>query len=67
VTWHSNLDLLVQPASSAKLAGAENHLAKDHGHLSMLLSPSVARGITAALVESGTAVATAKGRARKAA
>jgi len=53
VAVYSNLDLLVQPCSSAMLLApglrATNLLAKDHGHMSMLLSPRVARTITAKL------------------
>jgi triacylglycerol esterase/lipase EstA (alpha/beta hydrolase family) len=45
VSYYSNLDLLIQPCSSAKLDGAANLLAKDHGHVSVLLSPKVARSI----------------------
>lgn len=46
VSYYSNLDLLV-PGASAKLSGptAINLLAKDHGHVSILLSPKVARSI----------------------
>lgn len=46
VAYYSNLDLLVQPGSSGKLDGAVNVLVKDHGHLSILLSLSVARSIS---------------------
>jgi hypothetical protein len=53
VAVYSNLDLLVQPCSSAMLLApalrATNVLAKDHGHMSMLLSPPVARAVTAQL------------------
>ena len=53
VAVYSNLDLLVQPCSSAMLRvpglRATNVLAKDHGHMSMLLSHRVARTITAQL------------------
>ena len=49
VSYYSNLDLLVQPASSAMLRqpvlGATNVLVQDHGHLSLLLSPAVGRSI----------------------
>jgi hypothetical protein len=55
VAYYSNLDLLIQPAASAKLDGAENHLVKDHGHVSLLLSPGVARSVTAVLDEQSTA------------
>lgn len=45
IAYYSNLDLLVQPCASAKLPGATNLLVKDHGHMSILLSPRVARSI----------------------
>lgn len=45
IAYYSNLDLLVQPCASAKLPGATNLLVKDHGHVSILLSPKVARSI----------------------
>jgi triacylglycerol lipase len=45
VSYYSNLDLLVQPCASAKLPGATNLLVKDHGHVSIVLSPKVARSI----------------------
>jgi triacylglycerol lipase len=45
VAYYSNLDLLIQPCSSAKLDGARNVLVKDHGHLSIVLSPRLARSI----------------------
>jgi pimeloyl-ACP methyl ester carboxylesterase len=45
VAYYSNLDLLIQPCASAKLPGAANLLVKDHGHVSILLSPRVARSI----------------------
>lgn len=44
VAFYSNLDLLVS-GTSAKLDGAANLLAKDHGHVSILLSQKVARSI----------------------
>ena len=44
VSYYSNLDLLVS-GDSAKLPGAANLLAKDHGHVSVLLSQKVARSI----------------------
>lgn len=46
VAYYSNLDVLV-PGASAKLSGptAANLLAKDHGHVSILLSSQVARSI----------------------
>jgi triacylglycerol lipase len=49
VAYYSNLDLIVQPSPNAQLHGATNVLVKDHGHLSMLLAPQVARSITAQL------------------
>ena len=53
VSVYSNLDMLVQPCTSAMLRvpalRATNVLAKDHGHMAMLLSPGVARTITAQL------------------
>jgi pimeloyl-ACP methyl ester carboxylesterase len=49
IAYYSNLDLLVQPASSAMLRPpalrATNVLAKDEGHLSILLSPLVVSSI----------------------
>jgi pimeloyl-ACP methyl ester carboxylesterase len=49
IAYYSNLDLLVQPASSAMLRvpalEATNVLAKDEGHLSILLSPVVVSSI----------------------
>ena len=54
IAYYSNLDLLVQPASSAMLRapglGATNILAKDEGHLSILLSPRVTFSIVAQLL-----------------
>lgn len=53
VAFYSNLDVLVQPARSAMLRNpvlaAENVLVKDHGHLSAMVSPRVAREVVAAL------------------
>lgn len=49
VSYYSNLDLLVQPCRSAVLENADNVLIKDHGHLSILLSPKLARSIVAEL------------------
>ncbi len=49
VAYYSNTDLLVQPSPSGMLRhpalGAVNILAKDHGHLSLMLSPKVARSV----------------------
>jgi triacylglycerol esterase/lipase EstA (alpha/beta hydrolase family) len=54
IAYYSNLDLLVQPASSAMLRApalrATNVLAKDEGHLSILLSPRVTESIVAQLL-----------------
>jgi pimeloyl-ACP methyl ester carboxylesterase len=51
--FYSNLDFFVQPASSAMITnpalGATNVFVKDVGHLSILLSARVARGIVAAI------------------
>ena len=53
VAFYSNLDFFVQPASSAMLTEprlqATNILVKDVGHLSIMLSPRVADGISDAL------------------
>jgi triacylglycerol lipase len=53
MAYYSNLDALVQPASSAMLRhpalGATNFLVKDHGHLSMLLAPGLGRSIASRL------------------
>ena len=53
VCFYSNLDSLVLPASNAKLEDPELHatniLVKDHGHLSLLSSRAVIRGIADAL------------------
>ena len=49
MAYYSNLDALVQPASSAMLRipalDATNVLVKDHGHLSILLAPGLGRSI----------------------
>jgi len=49
VAYYSNLDALVQPASSAMLRhpalDATNVLVKDHGHLSILMAPGLGRSI----------------------
>jgi triacylglycerol lipase len=49
VAYHSDLDVLVQPAGSAMLRHpalvATNLLVRDHGHLSMLLSRGVGRSV----------------------
>lgn len=53
VAFYSNLDILVQPARSAMLRhpvlDARNVLVRDHGHLSTMVSPRVARLVTEAL------------------
>jgi triacylglycerol lipase len=54
--YYSNLDALVQPASSAMLRhpalDATNLLVKDHGHLSILLAPGLGRSIARRLAAS---------------
>jgi triacylglycerol lipase len=49
VAYYSNLDLLVQPCRSAMIVhpalNATNVLMKDHGHLSIMLSPRLTRSI----------------------
>lgn len=49
IAYYSNLDMLVQPASSAMLdhpaLDATNILVKDHGHVSLMISPEVGRSI----------------------
>jgi pimeloyl-ACP methyl ester carboxylesterase len=51
--YYSNIDVLVQPGRSAMITapalGATNLLVKDHGHLSILLSPRLARSIVCQL------------------
>jgi len=66
VAYYSNLDLLV-PGDSAKLPGASNLLAKDHGHVSILLSRKVARSIVHQLEasESVRGIGTARSAAPK--
>ena len=53
IAYYSNIDMLVQPASSAMIQAAElratNVIAKDQGHLSIMLSPAVTRSIVAQL------------------
>ena len=57
MAYYSNLDALVQPASSAMLRhpalDATNVLVKDHGHLSILLAPGLGRSIAHRLAASG--------------
>jgi triacylglycerol esterase/lipase EstA (alpha/beta hydrolase family) len=49
ISYWSNLDLLIQPSESAKLRdpslAATNILVKDHGHVSLMLSPVLATSI----------------------
>jgi triacylglycerol lipase len=49
IAYYSNLDVLVQPGTSAMLRhpalDATNLLVRDHGHLSMLLSPGLGRSV----------------------
>ena len=56
VAFYSNLDFFVQPATSAMITApalnATNVFVKDAGHLSILLSPQVAEGISGALERS---------------
>jgi pimeloyl-ACP methyl ester carboxylesterase len=53
VAFYSNLDFFVQPASSAMITdpalGATNVFVKDTGHLSIMLSSRMARGVVDAL------------------
>ena len=53
ISYYSNLDPLVVPASSAKLLTpalrATNVLVKDHGHMSLLLSGQLIRSVVSAL------------------
>jgi triacylglycerol lipase len=53
VSYYSNLDPLVVPASSAKLTAqalnATNMLVKDHGHMSLLLSGELIRSVLVTL------------------
>ncbi len=68
VAFYSNLDLLIQPAPSAMLRHpalrATNILVKDEGHLSIMMSPVVARSVVAQLeaVERGAGTVHAIGR-----
>lgn len=59
IAYHSNLDLLVQPAPSAMLRHpalrATNILVKDHGHVSIMTSGRVASSIADQLQASGSA------------
>jgi triacylglycerol lipase len=53
LSFYSNLDVFVQPSPSAMLRHPDLHatnvLAKDHGHLTILVAPVVARSIVAQL------------------
>ena len=53
VAFYSNLDFFVQPSTSAMITepalNATNIFVKDVGHLSIMLSSEVARGIVTAL------------------
>jgi pimeloyl-ACP methyl ester carboxylesterase len=53
LSFHSNLDVFVQPSSSAVLRHPDLHatnvLTKDQGHLTILVAPAVARSIVAQL------------------
>jgi triacylglycerol lipase len=59
IAYYSNLDILVQPGNSAMIThpalAATNVLVKDEGHLSILLSPTMARGIAIELAARTTA------------
>jgi pimeloyl-ACP methyl ester carboxylesterase len=58
--YYSNLDLLVQPCRSAMLhdpvLNATNVLVKDHGHMSIMVAPSLARSVVEHL-ETGVSAA----------
>lgn len=64
VAYYSNLDLLVQPAASASISepalAATNVLIKDRGHLSIMLSPILARSIVAQLEQAESATSAAR-------
>jgi hypothetical protein len=53
VAFYSNLDVLIQPAPSARLRHPElratNILVKDQGHLTIMMAPVVARSVVAQL------------------
>ena len=53
ISYYSNLDMLVSPASSAKLTepalAATNVLVKDEGHLSLMVSPTLAGSVVSQL------------------
>jgi pimeloyl-ACP methyl ester carboxylesterase len=53
ISYYSNLDPLVVPASSAKITNkalrATNVLVKDHGHMSLLLSSQLIRSVVSSL------------------
>jgi predicted alpha/beta hydrolase family esterase len=62
IAFYSNLDVLIQPASSAKLVhphlAATNVLVKDHGHLTIMMAPIVARAVVAQLEAAETGLGT---------
>jgi triacylglycerol esterase/lipase EstA (alpha/beta hydrolase family) len=53
IAYYSNLDLFIQPGASARIEhpalNATNILVKDHGHLSLLVSPRLTRSVAAQL------------------
>ena len=53
IAFYSNVDYMIQPSRSAMITDpqldAVNILAKDHGHVSLILSPRVARTVVAQL------------------
>lgn len=53
IAFYSNVDYMIQPSRSAMITSphldAVNILAKDHGHVSLILSPRVARTVVAQL------------------
>lgn len=74
IAYYTNLDLLIQPARSARLRdsslGATNIFVRDHGHVSLMFSPVLARSIVQQLeaAEAGcAAVATLPDEAERAA
>lgn len=58
IAYYSNLDLLVQPATSARLLvpalRAKNVLLKDHGHMSIMVSPQLAVSVADELEAAAT-------------
>lgn len=61
IAYYSNLDLLVSPAASAMLTApalrAANVLMKDHGHLSIMMSPALAKSVVQQLEASDAGAA----------